>query len=146
MVQVSRRYLKPEISKKILEIFLASFSRLIDDQMIREFFNEFLTPTEKIMLAKRIVCLYLIYKKVSLLEISDVIKISTATAARYHILLEQNLTIKEIFKGILYKEKFMRLIDTFINEYLSSPSTLGRNWKTSHLIHNDYLKRKTSPL
>lgn len=146
MTQLSRRYLKPEVLKKITDIFIKSFSRIIDEQMTQEFFEEFFTPTEKMMFAKRIVCLYLLYKKVGLREISDVIKISTSTAVGYQILLEKNQTIKEVFKGILREEKFMRFMDAFSNEYLTSPPSLRGLFKKSHTEQTEYEKRKNSPI
>ncbi len=145
MAQLSRRYLRPDILKKILDIFISSFSRIKDEQMTQKFFEEFLTSTERLMLAKRIVCLYLLYKKISPKQISDLIKVSTGTTARYKILLEKNTIIQEIFSEILVSEKLRKFIDVFLNEYLTSPPTLRGLLKKSPDEQTSYEKRKDIP-
>ena len=53
MAQVSRRRLSEKVEKRIEEIFLRTISKLNKEEDVLQFLNEFLTPTEKIVLSKR---------------------------------------------------------------------------------------------
>ncbi len=84
----------PHISKKRLEqeIFLAMYERfyktivsLKNRNESGKFMRELLTPTERIMLVKRLALVYMIYKGHSDYEIWNVLKISPSTVARYHL-------------------------------------------------------------
>src|SRR3989344_1514062 len=97
MTQVSHRYIPPWTYEKILDIFLVSFLRIRDKDTSKRFFEEFLTPTEKIMLAKRITALYLLFKKVSILVTADILKLSTSTVAKYSYFLKRNNELSKIF-------------------------------------------------
>ncbi|OGK39876.1 hypothetical protein A2954_05500 [Candidatus Roizmanbacteria bacterium RIFCSPLOWO2_01_FULL_37_12] len=146
MTQVSKRYIPPWTYSRILDVFLGSFLKIRDKNTASLFFDEFLTPTEKIMLAKRITCLYLIYKNVSILECADIIKLSTATVAKYVIFMQKTPTIRKVLEKILNEEKFMKLIDKIINEYLYPPGSVGTHWASAGREKIAYERRKHSPL
>lgn len=146
MVQISRRRIKEEVLNKLLDIFLSSILKIRDKKSAERFFAEFLTSTEKIMLTKRIVCMYLLFKKVPIREIADVLKLSTSTVGKYSLFMSKNKTINEIFEKILFKESLIKLIDTVIHEYISPPTKYGTDWSAGWEIHKEYLKRKRSPI
>lgn len=146
MTQVSKRLLQPEILEKVLDIFLTSFLKMKNKDVTKQFFEEFLSTTEKTMLAKRITCMYLIYKKIPMKEIDETLKISSATIAKYSLLLQRSSVINKILEEFLQKENFIKIIDTFIHEYLSPPTKYGTDWKTGWKLHKKYLQRKHSPL
>ena len=146
MTQVSKRYIPPWTLDKILNIFLISFLKIRDRNTASLFFEEFLTPTEKIMLAKRITCLYLVFKNVSILECADILKVSTATVAKYMIFMQKSPAIRKVLDKILREEKFMKLIDKIINEYLYPPGSVGTHWASAGHEKVAYEQRKRSPL
>ena len=146
MTQVSRRYIPPWTFEKILDIYLTSFLKVKDKNTAKLFFEEFLTPTEKIMLAKRITGFYLLYKKVSILETADILKLSTSTVAKYSYFLSRSSSISEILGKILKEENFLRLIDTILNEYLKPPGSVGTHWASAGKDKVAYEQRKRSRL
>ena len=105
-----------------------------------------MSPTEKVMLAKRITCLYLLNKKVSIRECSDILKLSTSTVGKYSIFLLKSPQIKNILIKMLKEENFLRLIDTIINEYLQPPGSVGRHWASAGKEKVAHEQRKRSPL
>ena len=52
MPQVSKRVLNKNIEKKIKENFLEALASLKDKKLAYRFIYDFLTPTERVMLAK----------------------------------------------------------------------------------------------
>lgn len=146
MSQISKRYIPPWTQEKILDIFLNSMLKIKNKNLANNFFNEFFTPTEKIMLIKRIACLYLLFKKVSIRECSDILKLSTSTVAKYCDWLNKNKTISDILRRILKEENFLKLVDKIINEYIHPPGSVGTNWKSAMTDKINYELRKNSPL
>lgn len=146
MAQLSKRYIPPWTYEKILNIFLSSFLKIRDKSTAQSFLDELLSPTEKIMLAKRMTCLYLLYKNVSIHQCSDILKLSSSTVGKYSIFLSKSPKIKEILDKMLKEEHFLKLVDTIINEYLFPPGRLGSDWRSAGKQKIAYEQRKTSPL
>ncbi len=146
MTQISKKYIPPWTYNKILDIFIDSFIKINNKGIAIKFFDDFLTPTEKVMLSKRITCFYLLNRKISIREISDIIKLSTATVAKYSLLMKRNIGIKVILNKILKEENFLKLIDTIINEYLHPPGSFGTSWASAGVEKVAYEQRKRSPL
>jgi len=103
MTQVSKRYIKEETLNKILDIFISSFVKIKDKKTAQGFFDEFLTPTEKIMLAKRIVCFYLLFKNISIRDSANILKLSTSTIAKYSMFIKKSVYIKRFLIKYLQK-------------------------------------------
>lgn len=59
MPQVSRKRLPPEILKSLSDSLVFAFKDIIKGKEMEAFLGSLLTPTEKLMLAKRIAVAYL---------------------------------------------------------------------------------------
>jgi len=81
MTQVSRQPLSQEIYGRIFEIFFKSVLKLKNEEEAEDFLTEFLTPTEKIMLAKRISIAVLLSKEYDYREIKRMLHVSFPTIA-----------------------------------------------------------------
>lgn len=79
MAQVSRRYVRPGVQKKLQELLIGCIDRCRDQQTTISFLEDLLTDTEKTMLAKRIAIALMILKGKSYEEIDQTLKVSTAT-------------------------------------------------------------------
>ncbi len=90
--------------------------------------NELLSLTEKIMIAKRIAIIYLLVKDIDYLVISDVLKVSSGTIAKFHSMMNKGREIKNILKGITGNEKIK---DFFEELFFREPGTYGTNWKSA---------------
>jgi len=81
MTQVSRYPLSPTIYKRIFEILFESILKIKNKEEAEEFLGEFLTPTEKIMLAKRISVAVLLAKGYDYQQIRRILHVSPPTIA-----------------------------------------------------------------
>ena len=89
MPHVSGRKLKKEIEDK-LENHLISLIRDSGSANRVRIFKELLTKTERLMIAKRIGALFLLKKGIFFYKVSDVLQISSSTAARFERDLDLN--------------------------------------------------------
>ena len=62
MSQVSKYPVSKDVSDRMFEVFQMTISSLNNKEDIEEFFDEFLSPIEKIMLAKRLSIAVLLVK------------------------------------------------------------------------------------
>lgn len=82
MTFVSRRKISDNVSKRIFEVFLKTFRALKKDDEIISFLDEFLTPTEKMVLEKRLAIAVMLTKGFDYRTIEDVLKVTSNTIAR----------------------------------------------------------------
>ncbi len=79
MVNISKNKLSDETREKIYAQFMKTILSLSDTNAGREYINNLLTDSEKIMLAKRLAVMMMLEKKYSWNEIMNVLKVSRAT-------------------------------------------------------------------
>ncbi|KKQ92438.1 MAG: TrpR-like protein [Microgenomates group bacterium GW2011_GWC1_39_7b] len=91
---VSRFKLRPEIWSRIFDLFSESLVSIKNKNKLDIFLSDFLSPTEKIMLAKRFAVAVLLAKGNSYEEIKRILRVTTATIAK------MNLHIKYGEKGM----------------------------------------------
>ncbi len=86
MVNISRRQLPEEILNKTFNLFFKIFSKCSSKETFFVLLNDFFTPKEKILLAKRITIIYLLIKGIEQNNIADLLKVSTSTVAKYALI------------------------------------------------------------
>jgi len=114
MPHVSSKKLKKEHLQKLYNEFSIALEKSAKKSWIKIFLNDFLTRTEKIMLAKRFAVIYLLSKDVPDSYIAEALYMSPATISRmslkydigkYSSLLRaiknENRNVWEIFEKIL---------------------------------------------
>src|SRR3990167_2485025 len=79
MSQVSKRVLKPEIEERLFKNFWELFANSKNPKDIQLFLEDYLSPTEKVMLAKRMAIALLFSKGYDHRSISSLLKVSTST-------------------------------------------------------------------
>jgi TrpR-related protein YerC/YecD len=103
MAQVSRRRLHPNTEEKIYNTFWEAISQLKSEQEISLFLNDLLSPTEKVMLAKRLAIAALLTKGYTYVDIKDLLKVSQETISKVSLSLNINtgyqLAINKIAKS-----------------------------------------------
>jgi len=82
MPHVSSKKLKKEHLNKLYSEFGTALEKLAKKSWLKFFLNDFLTRTEKIMLAKRFAVIYLLSKDVPTSYIADALGMSPATIFR----------------------------------------------------------------
>lgn len=130
MTMVSKYPLDKKIEKRIYEIFLKTIAGLRDPNGLNEFFDDFLTPTEKIMLAKRLSIAVLLAKNYDFRTICRILRVSLNTVADINLLMKhRGPGYKKVVEKILQSEKleeFWANIDYYLGRFGVS---LTSNWK-----------------
>lgn len=88
MSQVSKYPVSKDVSDRMFEVFQVTISSLKSKDDIEEFFDEFLSPIEKIMLAKRLSIAVLLAKGYSYYSISSILKVTPRTIATVSLALK----------------------------------------------------------
>jgi len=78
MTQVSKHKLLPEMSDLIYKEFSSFVAKMPSPDSIDHFFNDFLTPTEKIMLSKRFMIMVLLMRGHTALHIKNTLFVSNS--------------------------------------------------------------------
>lgn len=90
MSQVSRRKVQLSIENKIYNTLFEAIAKLRSEKEIQEFLNDLLSPTERIMVAKRLAIAALLLKGYQYETISDILKVSSTTIGKVSIALSVN--------------------------------------------------------
>ncbi|MEK7634213.1 MAG: Trp family transcriptional regulator [Patescibacteria group bacterium] len=129
MVNISRRQLPEELLEKIYELFFQIFNKFETKQSFFTLMDDFFTPKEKILLAKRITIIYLLIKKIEQRNIADFLKVSTSTVCKYALLLEnKDSEMVKIMEEIIKKEKIFDFIDNLLADFLIQPGLKIGHW------------------
>ena len=62
MTQVSKRFLQKQVEERILDLFWTSLSSLSAKDKVSLFLDDLLSPTEKLMLSKRVAIAFMLMK------------------------------------------------------------------------------------
>lgn len=73
--------MRKEVEKRVYEVFEKSVADIRKPEDVRNFISDLLTPTEKIMLSKRLAIAVLLEKDYNYRQISQVLKVSFQTIA-----------------------------------------------------------------
>lgn len=128
MTRISKYRLEDKVLKKLYSLMFEVISNMDEEERFIGIMNELLSLTEKIMIAKRIAIIYLLVKDIDYLVISDVLKVSSGTIAKFHSMMNKGREIKNILKGITGNEKIK---DFFEELFFREPGTYGTNWKSA---------------
>jgi Trp operon repressor len=129
MTQVSRRFLDKQTQEYIFQTFISAATKLSSPSLTQSFLQDLLTPTEQIMLAKRLCIAYMLQKGYPQRKISDTLKLSTTTITRVsNILKSQSAGYKKVLNLMLADEKindFFKKIDSLFDKLSLPPKG---NW------------------
>jgi len=141
MVRISRIKLKNNVLDKLFRLFFEIVGRKNNYGDFNNTICDLLSSTERIMIAKRIAIIYLLMKEIDHRTICDVLKVSTATIAKFNFLMEKSTGIVPTFNKILRDEKITDfLADIFITLY--HPGLPRTNWKSAWQLKNEVERKK----
>lgn len=125
---ISRRILNQELEKHILSLFAKTLSDIRELKEIEIFIDDLLSPTEKIMLSKRLAVAILLQKGYTYAEIDQTLKVSSPTINKVAFWLKNGKSgYKNVVKKILEekkREEFMDKIEEILLQ-LSPPKMHG---------------------
>lgn len=142
MARISRIRLKDEILEKVFVLFFEVVGKKSNIQDFKNTIFEILSPTERIMIAKRVAIVYLLLKGIDQRSISKVLKVSNATVSKFAILMEKSTGVVPSFAKILTNDKILDFLDQMFDA-LFPPGTYGTNWKTAWERRKRISYRKT---
>jgi uncharacterized protein YerC len=129
MPPVSKRMLPVKTEEKLGKLLIASFTKAARKQDVSYFLSDLLTPTEQIMVAKRIAIAFLLIKgEHDHRQIADYLKVSTGTIARVNLVLKgRGGGYKKILEKIMKEEAFKSVLLS-IYEGVTAVPPKGANW------------------
>lgn len=131
MSQVSKYPISKDVYERVFEVFLKTVVGLQTKRSVAQFLEEFLSPTEQIMLAKRLSIALLLEKNYDYREISKILRVSTATIGSVALCYRYGNAFKEVVKKILRDEKieeFWTSIGEKITSILAMPGSKSGTW------------------
>lgn len=143
MVRISKRKLDDVILDKIYRLFFEVISRSNNKNMFLEIIEDIFSPTEKVMLAKRIMIIYLLVKGIDQRNIAQALKVSTATVSGYALQIHnKNTSLLKVMKKILIKEKTYDFLERLLLEIFLQPGIKKGHVRLywSHKIEKDRKK------
>lgn len=147
MAQVSSRPIPEKIYQRILEIFSQSLIKLKNKKEVEDFINDFLTPTEKIMLAKRLAIAFLLEKKYNYRSISEILRVSLPTISSVSLMKKLGGEgYRRVMSKLLEEESikdFLMEMGEVVSGGLGKSSKGGAAWRYLHQKLKQ--KRKEKP-
>lgn len=141
MSQVSKYPISRQVYDKIFDVFLKTFVELKSKKKVHDFFDEFLTPTEKIILTKRLAISLLLAKGFDYRNISNILKVSSTTIGGVSIQYKYGSTLHKIVQNLVTDET----IENFwleIAQTLTSIGTIGTKGTGGWKYLNTEVKKK----
>ena len=130
MVHLSKRYFEKEKLKKLYQLFFEIVSRSTTKDNFLLIVSDILSPSEQVMVAKRIAIIYLLTKGLNQTDISEYMKVSRATVAKYALLFydKETKTIQMI-KSLITKGKVLGFIEDMFAELFIQPDLKIGHWQ-----------------
>jgi len=120
VVKVSKKVLNKTIEKQIFETLWEAISQIRDKSDIQSFLNDLLSPTERIMVAKRLAIAILLLKEQDYATIRGFLNVSNETISKVSSILKTNqgykIAINKIAQTKAGKE-FWEDIESFLYRF-----------------------------
>jgi len=126
MTRISKYRVEDKVLKKLYSLMFEVISNMSKKERFEGIMYELLSPTEKIMIAKRVAIVYLLMKDINYLIISDVLKVSSRTIAKFHAMITEGKEIKNIIESVAGND---RIKDFFEELFFREPGNYGIDWK-----------------
>ncbi|MBL7045449.1 MAG: hypothetical protein ISR99_00200 [Parcubacteria group bacterium] len=91
MTNISKKLLPKSVEDRIEKKFVKSIISLKTFPSGEKFLSEFLSPTEQVMLSKRLMIIFLLSQNISQYKIKNLLKVSSSTVRQIAIRSEQGL-------------------------------------------------------
>lgn len=141
MVRISRFPLKEDLLNKLFDLFFNVVGQKNNIKDFKATIVDLLSPTERIMIAKRIAIMYLLLRKIDYVTISDTLKVSPSTVAKFHSIMEKSTGIVPTCSKLLQDEKFKEFLEEIYLNF-RGPGTPGVNWSSAWQHKLDLERRK----
>lgn len=123
MARLSKVNLSKQIERQIFENFWEAISQIRDKKDIQSFLNDLLTPTERVMLAKRLAIAAMLLKGQDYATIRHFLKVSNETIAKVGVVLKTNQGYKTVIDKIIRTKagrQFWKEVESFLYRFSSA--------------------------
>ncbi len=123
MVRLSKQPVNKEKLEKVYKLLYEILRKAKNENEFLSLTKDLLSPTEQLMIAKRIAIIYLILKNVDTESICDYLKVSRGTVAKFKWIIEEkkDSQLPKIIKSILKKEKISHFFEDLFANLLLQP-------------------------
>lgn len=104
MAQISKKYLSADVQNKIAYTLLEAVSQVKGRKETSLFLNDLLTPTEKVVLAKRLAIAVLLIKGWGYEAIQSFLKVSSDTVGKVSVTVKVNQGYRSIVEKMMRTE------------------------------------------
>ncbi len=143
MTKISNYPIHKDVEKRMSEIFQSAIKNLNNPLEIEDFLNDFLSPVEKIMLAKRLSIAILLAKGYRYASISQILRVTPITISTVSLRLKYSgKGYKKMVEKILTEEKkdeFWQKIDNLLS-YI--PPSKGSSWVYHRKKHEEEKRKR----
>lgn len=149
MAQVSKYPLKEEVYNRIFELLFKVITDSCSKNEAKNLLDDLLTPTEKIMLAKRLSIAILLSKGYTYESIQEIIRVSRATIADVNTSLKyKGRGYQKFTKRVLQEEKIAQFWEKAEDLILGafSKGTRGAGWRYLHQEIKQKRWKKRTPI
>lgn len=118
MAQLSKRKLAQDLFERISEILLSVLSQTKTKEEVAVLIDDLLSPTEKVILSKRLAIALMIQKGYDPKEITDTLKVSSATVATVkNLMATKGEGYRNALEKIITRERITEFLEN-IDELL----------------------------
>ncbi len=148
MSQISRRPIRKDTEEKILSLFWETVASCNSKPLVAELLEDLLTPTENVMLAKRLAIAYLLLKGYPYDVITSTLKVSTPTIGTVSLMLKikgngLRKSLETIVKQRRRQEFFHYLTDVALDVLGHAK---GNDWRRAERYKYQRRREKHAPL
>ena len=149
MAQVSKYPIPKVVADRIFEVFIKTLIGLKNRKEADDFSYDLFSPTEKIMLSKRIAIAFLLLKGYQYREISKILRVSLTTIGSVSLSVKHGRgSYEKILIKITREEDLEEFFSKTIEKVLSMPESLEKNKGVWRYLRDEIRKdkdRKTKP-
>lgn len=129
MTQVSRIPLRKEIEQRVYEVLMESIAVARSRNTVTRLLDDLLSPTERLMIAKRLSIALLLLKKYDQRTISRWLKVSLGTVSKVSLALQKGRGgYQAVIGSILRKEELKALIEKIDDALADMFPPVSRDW------------------
>lgn len=133
MSQVSKRILPKQVQERLFQNFWELFADIKKPRDVQTFLEDFLSPTEKVMLTKRMAIVILLSKGHDHRSISSMLKVSTSTVAKIALFLKiKSPGFQLLIRKYLQKQSFKKMVEELERYFYRFQP--GQHFKDEELI------------
>ena len=129
MTQISKYPVNKEIEKRIMEVFLDTMAMVTTRNQAQQLLNDWLSPTEKIMLAKRLSIALLLTKKYDQRSVAKLLRVGLETVNKVNRALQSGTGGYDMITSAFLKqeknEAFWEKVDDVLADFFPPDH---RNW------------------